>query len=81
MNKEYFNFIKSKGYTYSKDCMGYYFDLNDKKFSIIKSGSYMQCFYNKKINNSWKLQSCSEHMLDINKCFLWIINIINKIKE
>lgn len=78
MNKEYYNFIRRKGYVYSKDNMGYYFDLDDTKFSIIKNGPYMQCFYNKKINNSWKLQSCSQHMIDIDKCFLWIINIINE---
>ena len=44
MNKEYYNFIRRKGYVYSKDNMGYYFDLDDTKFSIIKNGPYMQCF-------------------------------------
>ena len=77
MNREYFNFIKKKGFKYSKNDMGCCFDYDDKKFSIIKTGSYMQCFYNKYVNNTWQLQSCSQHMIDIDKCFLWIINIIN----
>lgn len=78
INRQYFDIIKSKNYAYSKNEMGYYFDHDDKKFSIIKTGPYMQCFYNKRINDNWQLQSCSNHMTDINLCLNWIINKINE---
>lgn len=78
INRQYFDIIKSKNYTYSKTEMGYFFDNKEEKFSIIKTGPYMQCFHNKYINNNWQLQSCSNHEIDINRCLLWVISKINE---
>lgn len=72
-NRQYFDIIKNNGFKYSKDAMGYYFDKDDEKFSIIKTGPYCQCFYNKLIDNTWKLQKNSYHLTNFNDCLIWII--------
>ncbi len=70
--------IKSLGYKVEKTSMGYDFNNKDIRFSIIKVGDYLQCFHNLFVNDSWKLQSCSQHMLDLRLCIQWILVKMNE---
>ena len=80
MNKQlatqYFNFIKQAGFKYSKDDLGFYFDNGLKRFSVINTGPFMQCFYNKKQRNKWVLQDKSKSTTDLIQCLMWILKNI-----
>lgn len=69
---QHFNFIKQAGFSYSKDDLGFYFDNGLKKFSVIKTGPFMKCYYNKNEKDQWVLKDKSQNTTDILQCLMWI---------
>jgi len=78
VTKQYFTFLEQAGYQYSKDNLGYYFDNGTNRFSIMKTGPLLMCYFNKKIGKSWNLKSKSQSFLDFNLCLQWILTQIQK---
>jgi hypothetical protein len=75
---QYFDFIKAAGFDYSKDNLGFYFDNGLKKFSVIKTGPFMQCYYNKMEKDKWVLKDKSQSTSDILVCLMWILKNIQE---
>lgn len=72
--KNLIKLLKASGYVLTQDKMGYYFDKNDKKFSIIKTGNIYNVYYNKKIENNYQLQETLFSQILLKQCLFWIVN-------
>lgn len=84
MNKQlttqYFNFIKQSGYEYSKDDLGFYFNNGLKRYSIMKTGPFFTCYYNKQEKSQWILKDKSMSMTDFVQCLIWVLKSIQTSK-
>jgi hypothetical protein len=79
LTTQYFNFIKQAGYEYSKDDLGYYFDSGLKKFSIMKTGSMFECYYNvKQSNGGWGLKDKQLGIFDFVQGLRWVLTKIQQ---
>jgi hypothetical protein len=70
---EFFMEIKRHGYTRSQDNLGLYFDKGEKRFSCMKHGHMFICYFNKKVNNEWNLQSKSTEFSNVENALRWIL--------
>lgn len=80
MTNQYFSFIKSSGYQYSKDDLGIYFDNGKNKFSIMKNGHIFQCYFNQKNTNGWTLKDKSNSFFNFIEALQWVLTTIQKNK-
>lgn len=79
LTTQYLNFIKQAGYKYSKDDLGYYFDNNLKKFSIMKVGPVFECYYNiKQGSGVWSLKEKKIGFLDFVQGLRWVLEKIQQ---
>ena len=78
--KKLFSFIKLKGYTQSKDVLGFYFDKGDRKLSIMRNASWFICYHNVKVNDSWQLVNKSQIFDNFGSALLWVAREIEKQK-
>lgn len=71
--------IKAHGYKMTNDKMGIYFDYNNKKFSIIKTGEIYNCYCNEKSkeDSKYELQDTYYSQILLKQCLYWILNKIN----
>ena len=76
MVNQYFAMIKNAGYKYSKDELGYYFDNGLKRFSIMRTGPFVQAFYNKREDGNWKLQDKQTTTIQLYESLQWILQKI-----
>jgi hypothetical protein len=77
--KQYLDYIKNAGYKYSKDSLGFYFDNNLRRFSVMKTGPTFQCFLNIRVESGWQLKTKSQAgIVEFYQCLIWINNCIQK---
>lgn len=78
--KKVYSHIKSLGYSISKDDLGTYFDIEGRKLSIIKTGTWFTCYHNVRANNAWNLVGKSQILDKYELAMNWVTNEIEKNK-